>query len=149
MPHEVARLTEFGLPVTTTSSGANFIRKDQTIGVCPALKDGRCSIYADRPLTCQIYPFDLIVLPGHAPMWVKHNVCPAEQYRSSIMRSKNNAAVRRVCEPLLQQMEAQFSIELAEMFITAAARALPFDLLDNHRNDYTNLRELRLPHLQK
>ena len=46
-------------------------------GSCRFLKSGRCSIRAQRPLECIIFPFDFELREGEI-WWILWNVCPAK-----------------------------------------------------------------------
>ncbi|ABK45000.1 protein of unknown function UPF0153 [Magnetococcus marinus MC-1] len=54
-PHEQAHLTELGLPSYTQSNGEILFDHP-----CPRLKQGLCSIYAERPKQCQGYHCQLV-----------------------------------------------------------------------------------------
>lgn len=76
-PYEVARLArlkamstgEFRAAFTEDGQGA-ILRRTPDTDTCVFLKDGGCSVHADRPLVCRLYPLGRHVAPGGNEKWL-------------------------------------------------------------------------------
>ncbi len=78
-PPEVETMTPLGVPITRYGPFGQFEAK---MTKCPAVgPDNRCTIYADRPLVCRIFPTNLIIVatdpdPKKATVAVDFGACP-------------------------------------------------------------------------
>ena len=83
-PHEANNFfTSFLYPI----SGTNLYRLLKVNNHCIFYKNGKCTIYAFRPLECRIYPYVITYIDGVLSMEI-HKNCPkyieAELPRESI-----------------------------------------------------------------
>ncbi len=88
-----------GVPVRD-EAGVRFV---DTCGACPALRDGRCGVYAQRPLDCRLYPLDLVRHDG-AYVWCIYTDC------------RDPDALEAVLAPAIPQLEAAMTLEVFEAF---------------------------------
>lgn len=74
-PYEIARIAEhFG--TSTTEVIRMRVDVDSTLavqadGACTFLEDGSCTIHADRPLACRLYPLGRVVLHDETELFVE------------------------------------------------------------------------------
>ena len=74
-------------------------------------KNGKCTIYADRPFFCRLYPMTILEKEGK-PVWVTHKKCPASA------GINHHAAV--------EEIEANLTPELSEQIRIASRHTAEF-----------------------
>jgi uncharacterized protein len=72
---ELPRLKKKSVPIVAID-GLSFIRRKKD-GSCPMLDrtNQKCSIYADRPLCCRLFPLDVLAAAGRLK-WAISGLCP-------------------------------------------------------------------------
>lgn len=71
-PEERRRIAAQGVTIPPAAEALHAIISGEQTGDCPALADGRCSVYNDRPLICRLWgavesmpcPHGCEVIPG-------------------------------------------------------------------------------------
>lgn len=105
--HTSRLISSFAYEVSGSEPYVFELRKDSATGMCFFLKDNRCTIYAQRPLICRFYPFELAKDENGAFVFRETSECPG------ISRSKSKGG-KRLSEPFFAELLALARDELGK-----------------------------------
>lgn len=126
-----------------TMDGVTFIER-QPNGCCPMLHHdtGLCSIYANRPFCCRLFPVDLFSRHGRLE-WGLYAYCPTEKRR---MRTFAGSDRSRLCAGQIADAVALVEKNVDPADVSYLYRedriCAAIELLDEHRSDFSIIANL-------
>jgi len=103
-------------------------------GLCPLLKNKRCSIYQNRPLECRLNPISIYEIGGHL-YWILYKICPAVKHANDL----DDFIVE--CKNFINKLEPHITPEMQIEFREISRDIKTFDPLV-HEKDFILLRRL-------
>lgn len=75
LPWEVEELRAKGIEVIDFMGGYFIPTVRENGCIYNSATNKKCEIYADRPICCRLFPFDIFYYPEHGLCWVVYNKC--------------------------------------------------------------------------
>lgn len=76
-------------------------------GLCPLLKDKRCSIYERRPLECRLNPVSIYEIDGKL-YWILYTECPVVQRRKNLLMKKLKGCLKKINPFVDEEIREEF-----------------------------------------
>jgi Fe-S-cluster containining protein len=146
--YEIAELKKLDVPLFT-SDGITFIKR-LADGKCPMLNqaEGNCSIYANRPLCCRLFPLDVLQKDGKLH-WVLSTDCPDERKMFKATQDRQSTFGFGTVAMMALSIDGSLSNTDVEYFSTKERVAERIDILDDRENEWMYLRpcseQVKLP----
>lgn len=103
-------------------------------GLCPLLKNKRCSVYKNRPLECRLNPISIYEIGSHF-YWIVYKICPAVKHAEDL-----EGFVLK-CKNFIDKLEPHITTEMQDEFRQISKAIKMFDPLI-HEKDFIVLRRL-------
>lgn len=75
LPGEVAEMRAKGIEVIEFMGGYFIPTTKENGCIYYKVENKQCQIYADRPICCRLFPFDIFYYPEHGLCWVVYDKC--------------------------------------------------------------------------
>ncbi len=102
-------------------------------GGCHFYRDGKCSIYAVRPIDCRLFPYDIIEQPDGCLAWIVYTaLCPAT-FDPRWHFDEAERLLRRLGDNLLAYAQAETPTMEGEPYIVLGNVSVSSDLQSERR----------------